>query len=164
MMDRNEISVVNVCKNEHICLELFQVWVLNFSLKDEQPSSKCGWISAFCNIFYMQGLGTCFVHTGILAWHLFSLGLFKLFFEGPWNFWYSTVSCCLMGWPAKDISVFHKPLAFEKRMNLFLSSPKWNGSLLYKYHWHSNENSLFKTFSILLVENTLVICIVASFW
>ena len=80
MMDRNEISVVNVCKNEHICLELFQVWVLNFSLKDEQPSSKCGWISAFCNIFYMQGLGTCFVHTGILAWHLFSLGLFKLFF------------------------------------------------------------------------------------
>ena len=80
MMDRNEISVVNVCKNEHICLELFQVWVLNFSLKDEQPSSKCGWISAFCNIFYMQGLGTCFVHTGILAWHLFSLGLLKLFF------------------------------------------------------------------------------------
>ena len=28
-------------------------------------------------VFYTQGLGTCFSDTGILIWHLFSLGLLK---------------------------------------------------------------------------------------
>ena len=29
-------------------------------------------------VLYTQELGTCFVDTGILAWHLFSLGFLKL--------------------------------------------------------------------------------------
>ena len=34
-MDRYEISEVNLGKSEHNCFELFEVWVLNFSLKEE---------------------------------------------------------------------------------------------------------------------------------
>ena len=34
-MDRYEISEVNLGKSEYICLELFEVQVLNFSLKEE---------------------------------------------------------------------------------------------------------------------------------
>ena len=34
-MDQYEISEVNLGKNEYICFELFDVWVLNFSLKEE---------------------------------------------------------------------------------------------------------------------------------
>ena len=35
MMDRYEISEVNLDKSEYICFELFEVWVLIFSLKEE---------------------------------------------------------------------------------------------------------------------------------
>ena len=52
----------------------------------------------------------------------------------------------LMEWPAKAILIFLKPLVFEKRMDLALSSPKWIDSLLSMNHWHSNKNSLFKAF------------------
>ena len=34
-MDRYEISEVNLGKSEYICFGLFEVWVLNFSLKEE---------------------------------------------------------------------------------------------------------------------------------
>ena len=34
-MDQYEISEVNLGKNEYICFVLFEVWVLNFSLKEE---------------------------------------------------------------------------------------------------------------------------------
>ena len=34
-MDRYEISEVNLGKNEYICFNFFEVWVLNFSLKEE---------------------------------------------------------------------------------------------------------------------------------
>ena len=34
-MDQYEISEVNLGKNEYICFELFEAWVLNFSLKEE---------------------------------------------------------------------------------------------------------------------------------
>ena len=44
--------------------------------------------------------------------------------ESSWQPRYSTVSCCLMEWPAKDILISFKPLVFEKRMDLVLSSPK----------------------------------------
>ena len=44
--------------------------------------------------------------------------------ESSWQLSCSTVSCCLMEWPAKDISVFLKLLVFEKRMDLVLCSPK----------------------------------------
>ena len=44
--------------------------------------------------------------------------------------------------------VTFKPPVFEKRMDLVLSSPKWIHSLLSRNHWYSDENSLFKTFSV----------------
>ena len=34
-MGRYEISEVYLGKNEYICFELFEVWVLDFSLKEE---------------------------------------------------------------------------------------------------------------------------------
>ena len=34
-MDRYEISEINLSKNEYTCFELFEVWFLNFSLKEE---------------------------------------------------------------------------------------------------------------------------------
>ena len=34
-MDWYEISRVNLGKNEYICYELFEIWILNFSLKEE---------------------------------------------------------------------------------------------------------------------------------
>ena len=34
-MDQYEVSVVNLGKSECICFELFEIWVLNFSLKEE---------------------------------------------------------------------------------------------------------------------------------
>ena len=35
VMDRYEISEANLGKNEYTCFELFEVWFLNFSLKEE---------------------------------------------------------------------------------------------------------------------------------
>ena len=34
-MDQYEISEVNLGRNEYICFELFEVWSLSFSLKEE---------------------------------------------------------------------------------------------------------------------------------
>ena len=34
-MDQPKISEANLGKNEYICSEFFDVWVLNFSLKEE---------------------------------------------------------------------------------------------------------------------------------
>ena len=34
-MDRYKISEVNLGKIEYVCFELFEVWFLNFSLKEE---------------------------------------------------------------------------------------------------------------------------------
>ena len=34
-MDRYEISEVNLGKSKYTCSELFEVWVSNFSLKEE---------------------------------------------------------------------------------------------------------------------------------
>ena len=73
--------------------------------------------------------------------------------ESSWQPRYSTVSCCLMEWPAKDILISFKPLVFEKRMDLVLSSPKWIDSLLSMNHWYNYENSLFKTFWIFLTPS-----------
>ena len=44
--------------------------------------------------------------------------------ESSWQPSYSTVSCCLMQWLAKDILISLKSLVFGKRMDLVLSSPK----------------------------------------
>ena len=63
-MDRYEIFEVNLGKNEFICFELFEVSVLNFSLKEEimrnihvQHVAK---LSHYIIVFYTQELGTCF--------------------------------------------------------------------------------------------------------
>ena len=50
--------------------------------------------------------------------------------ESSWQPRWSTGSCCLMEWPAKDTLISLKPLAFEKRMDLLPMN-----------HWHSEENS-----------------------
>ena len=34
-------------------------------------------LAHYIMVFYKQELGTCFGDTGILVWHLFSLGLLK---------------------------------------------------------------------------------------
>ena len=73
--------------------------------------------------------------------------------ESSWQPRYSTISCCLMEWPAKYILISFKPLVFENRMDLVLSSPKWSDSLLSMNHWHNHENYLFKTFSIFLTSS-----------
>ena len=49
---------------------------------------------------------------------------FPLNLESSWQPRYSTVSCCFMEWPAKDILISFKPFVFEKRMDLVLSSPE----------------------------------------
>ena len=89
---------------------------------------------------------------------------FYINLESSWKPRYSTVLCCLMEWAAKDVLISLKPLAFGKRMDLVLSSPKYIDSLFAMNHGHSDENSLFKTFSIffnvsMLLEDTCVICI-----
>ena len=70
-MDRYDISEVNLDKSEYICFELFEGWVLNFSLKEETMKNihnQNGTELAHCIIvFHTQGLGTCFDDTGILV-------------------------------------------------------------------------------------------------
>ena len=44
--------------------------------------------------------------------------------ELSWQPRYSVVLYCLMEWPTKDTLISLKPLVFEKRMDLVLSSPK----------------------------------------
>ena len=79
-------------------------------------------------VFYTQGLGTCLGRTGILVYHLFfgnsEAVASPLNLKSSWQPRYSTASCCLMEWSAKDILISLKPLIFEKRMDLVLSSPK----------------------------------------
>ena len=80
-MDRYEILQVNLGKNEYICFELFEVWVSNFSLKEETMrniyNQNVAELEHCIIVFYKQELGTCFGNTGTLVWHLFSLGLLK---------------------------------------------------------------------------------------
>ena len=70
-MDRYEISVVNLGKSEYNCFELFEVWVLNFSLKEETMKNihnqNVAELAHYIIVFYTQELGTCFGNTGILV-------------------------------------------------------------------------------------------------
>ena len=63
-MDRYEIFEVNLGKNEFICFELFEVSVLNFSLKEEIMRNihvlHVAKLSHYIIVFYTQELGTCF--------------------------------------------------------------------------------------------------------
>ena len=74
-MDWYEILEANLSKNEYICFELFEVWFLNFPLKEEimknilnrNEAELARWIIAFC-------LGICFFDREILVCGLFSEG------------------------------------------------------------------------------------------
>ena len=70
-MDRYEILEVNLGKSEYICFELFEIWVLNFSLKEETMrninNQNVAELAHYIIVFYAQGLGTCFGNTGILV-------------------------------------------------------------------------------------------------
>ena len=70
-MDRYEISEVNLGKSEYICFGLFEVWVLNFSLKEETMKNihnqNVAELAHYIIVFYTQGLGTCLGRTGILV-------------------------------------------------------------------------------------------------
>ena len=67
-MDRYEISEVYL---GNTCSELFEVWVLNFSFKEETKKNIHNQNEAelvhYIIVFYTQGLGTCFGDAGILV-------------------------------------------------------------------------------------------------
>ena len=154
-MDRYEISEVNLGKNEYICFNFFEVWVLNFSLKEETMKN-----------IHNQNVAELVHHAGgrYLLWGYRDFCLAFIFFrtfediasplnsESSWQPLHSNYSFCLMEWPAKDTLTSLKPLVFENRMDLVLSSPKWIDSLLSINHWYSVENYLFKIFSIFLAS------------
>ena len=74
-MDRYEISEVNLGKSEYICFELFDVWILNLSLKEETIKNihdqNVVELAHYIIVFYTQGVGTCFGNTEIIVKHLF---------------------------------------------------------------------------------------------
>ena len=74
-MDRYEISEVNLGKSEYICFELFDVWILNLSLKEETIKNihdqNVVELAHYIIVFYTQGVGTCFGDTEIIVKHLF---------------------------------------------------------------------------------------------
>ena len=70
-MDWYEISEVNLGKSEYICFELFELWVLNLSLKEETMKNihnqNVAELGHYIIIFYTQVLGFCFGDTEILV-------------------------------------------------------------------------------------------------
>ena len=80
-MGRYEISEVNLDSSRYIWFEFFEVWVFNFSLKEETirniHNQNVAELAHGIIVFYTQEVGTCFVDAGILVWHLFSLGRLK---------------------------------------------------------------------------------------
>ena len=60
-MDRYEISEVTLGKSKFICFELFEVWVLNFPLKEETMrnihNKNVAESVHYMTVFYTQGLG-----------------------------------------------------------------------------------------------------------
>ena len=65
-----------------------------------------------------------FLALAFIFFRIFEAIASPLNLESSWQSRYSTASCCLMEWPSKDILISLKPLVFEKRMDLVLSSPK----------------------------------------
>ena len=133
MMDQYEISEVNLDKNEYNCFELFEVWVLNFSLKEENirniHNQNVTELAHYLSVLY--------VGVRYLLWRYWkfsSVFIFSktfeaitspLILESSWLLRYSTLSSCLMEWLAKDILISLKHLVFEKRMDLVFSEMKW---------------------------------------
>ena len=70
-MNRYEIWEVSWGNNECIPLGLFEIWVLNLSLKEETMKNiynqnEAG-VAHYIIVFYTQELGTCFDDSGILV-------------------------------------------------------------------------------------------------
>ena len=135
-MDLYEISKVNLGKEKYICFELFEVWALNFSLKEETMRNmtvKMCCYSAFCNSLLYAGFW-------YLVWQYRNFSLVFISFRtfkaiaSPFNLANNVLYCfTLTEWPAKDILIFLTPIAFEKRMDLVFSFPKWiDGSIVYE--------------------------------
>ena len=74
------IPVLKNAISNTVFYKAFWSLIFNFFFKrwnhEKDPYPKCGWISALHNRL-LYDLGTCFADTGILVWHLFSLGLLK---------------------------------------------------------------------------------------
>ena len=70
-MDQYEISEVYLSKSGYICFELFEVWALYLSLKEENMKNirnqNVAELVHYIIVFYTQGLGTCFGDAGILV-------------------------------------------------------------------------------------------------
>ena len=70
-MDWYEISDVNLGKSDYIRFELFEVQVLNFSLKEKTMNNihnqNVTELAHYIIVFYTQESGTCFSETGILV-------------------------------------------------------------------------------------------------
>ena len=78
-------------------------------------------------VFHTQKLGTWYGDPGILVSILvwtFEAIASPLNLELSWQPRYSTVLFCLMELPQKDILISLTPLAFQKRIDSVLSSPK----------------------------------------
>ena len=109
-MDRFEISEVNLGKREYICFELFEVWVLYLSLKEETMKNihnqDVAELAHYIIVFYTQGLGLGLAiqefYFSIYFFRAFEAIAFLLNLYSSWQLRYSTVSCCLMEWPAKE--------------------------------------------------------------
>ena len=109
-MDRHEISEVKLGK-----IELFEVWSLIFSIKEEIMRKIHNWnvteLARCIIVFYPQEKGTCFVDiVEDFSWVFiflsnFEASLYPLNLKSIWQLTYSTVSCCLMEWPANDILI-----------------------------------------------------------
>ena len=70
-MDWYEILEVNLSKNEYICFELFEVWFLNFPLKEETMKNilnrNVAELAHWIIVFSTQKLGICFFDKEVLA-------------------------------------------------------------------------------------------------
>ena len=112
-MDRFEISEVNLGKREYICFELFEVWVLYLSLKEETMKNihnqDVAELVHYIIVFYTQGLGLGLAiqefYFSIYFFRAFEAIAFLLNLYSSWQLRYSTVLCCLMEWPAKGILI-----------------------------------------------------------
>ena len=70
-MDWYKIWEVNLGKSEYICFEVFENYVLNFSLKEETmkniQNQNVAELAHYIIVFYTQESVTCFGDTGILV-------------------------------------------------------------------------------------------------
>ena len=168
-MDQYEILEVNLGKKEYICFELFEVWVLSFSLKEETMRNIHNRnMAKFSNSLLYAGIRYLLCRCRNFSLAFFFFKTFEaiaspLKLESSWQRMRNTVPYCLIEWAAKDILIYLKHLVFEKRLDLVLSSPKWSDSDCLLTTGIVMKILCLKYFQFLniciLLENTSVICI-----